>query len=135
MAAVEPLPQNRTACSLGGPDATGDDLPGLLPEPGGLQAGARRLGVGVGVEGEDGRADVVLDEAEGPTRGGVVGVDHRSGAEGAVDHLVVADHRAADEGDQVAVRPVPAAPGWLFSVVRTLPVSHHRGRPTAPTPS
>ncbi len=38
---------------VGRPDARGDDLAGVLAEPGGLEARAGRLGVGVGVERQD----------------------------------------------------------------------------------
>ena len=47
-------------------DRVADDLAGILTQPRGLQAGAGRLGVGVGVAGEDLVADEVLDEAQRP---------------------------------------------------------------------
>ena len=86
---------------VGGADAAADDVAGLFPEPGGLQPGAGGLGVGVGVEGQDDRAEVVLDEREGAPRRRVVRVDDRAGAEGAIHHLVEADHRVPDVRDEV----------------------------------
>ena len=47
-------------------DRVADDLPGVLAQPGGLQAGAGGLGVGVGVAGQHLVADEVLDEARRP---------------------------------------------------------------------
>ena len=48
-------------------DGVADDLSGVFAQPRGLQAGAGRLGVGVGVAGEDLLADEVLDEAQRPS--------------------------------------------------------------------
>ena len=45
-----------------------DDPAGVLAEAGRLQAGARGLGVGVGVQGQDLVADEVLDEGQRPAR-------------------------------------------------------------------
>jgi hypothetical protein len=47
-------------------DGLVDHLAGLLAQPGGVAVGARALGVGVGVPGQDLVVDGVLDEAEGP---------------------------------------------------------------------
>ncbi len=73
-----------------------NDPAGILAQPRRLQAGARRFGVGVGVAGEDLVADEVLDEAQRPTRGGVVGVGDAMRSVRAVHHLVVADDGFAD---------------------------------------
>ena len=76
-----------------GPDGVVDDAAGVLTQPGGLQAGAGALGVGVCVPGQDLVPDEVLDEAEGAAGGRVVGVGHPAGAVGAVHDLVVTDDR------------------------------------------
>ena len=81
-------------------DRVADDLAGVLAQPRGLQAGAGRLGVGVGVAGEDLVADEVLDEAQRPTRRRVVGVGDPVRAVRAVHHLIVADDRFADPAEQ-----------------------------------
>jgi hypothetical protein len=57
---------------VGAADGLVDHLAGLLAQPGGVAAGARALGVGVGVPGQDLVADGVLDEVEGPARRGPV---------------------------------------------------------------
>jgi hypothetical protein len=81
-------------------DRVMDDLPGLLTQPGRLQARARALGVGVGVAGQDLGSDEVLDERQRPARGGVVGVDDPPGPVRPVHHLAVADDRRPDPLDQ-----------------------------------
>ena len=81
-------------------DRVADDLAGVLTEPRGLQAGAGRLGVGVGVAGEDLFADEVLDEAQRPSRRRVVGIRDPVRAVRAVHHLVVTDHGFADPAEQ-----------------------------------
>ena len=81
-------------------DGVADDPPRVLAEPGRLQAGARALGVGVGVAGQDLVADEVLDEGQGPARGGVVGVDDPPRAVRPVHHLPVTDDRCPDPLDQ-----------------------------------
>ena len=86
---------------FGGPDAPTDDLPRLLAEPGCLEAGARRFGVRVGVTGQHHLPQVVLDEGQGATRRGVVGVDHGLGTERTIDHFIATDHRFPDVFDQL----------------------------------
>ena len=62
-----PEPQKITTVSSSPPTASWIDRAGVLAQPGGLQAGAAALGVGVGVAGEHLVADEVLDErAPGP---------------------------------------------------------------------
>ena len=73
-----------------------DDPSRVLAEPGRLEAGAARLGVGVGVGRQHLGADEVLDEGQAATGRGVVGVGHAARAVGALHHLVVADDRGAD---------------------------------------
>ena len=72
-------------------DGVADDPPRVLAQPGGLQAGAARLGVGVGVGRQHLVADEVLDEAQAAARRGVVGVRHPARAVGALHDLVVTD--------------------------------------------
>ena len=62
IAAVLPEPQNTTTVSSSPPTRVADDPPRVLAQPGGLQSGAARLGVGVGVGREHLVADEVLDE-------------------------------------------------------------------------
>ena len=81
-------------------DAASDDLPRFFSQPRGLQAGAGRFGVGVRVQREHHRADVVLDEAERPTGRGVVRVDDRPRTVRAVDDVITADHGLADVRNQ-----------------------------------
>ena len=76
---------------VGGPDTSTDDLAGLFPETGRLQAGAGRFGVSVGVQRQYCFADEVFDEGERASRGGVVGVGDPARTEGAVHYLVLAD--------------------------------------------
>jgi hypothetical protein len=80
---------------LGAADGLVDQPAGVLAQPGGLQAGGRALGVGVGVAGQHGVADEVLDEVQGAAGGGVVGVGDAARAVGAVPHLALADHAGA----------------------------------------
>ncbi len=77
-----------------------DDLPRLLAQPRGLQTGAARLRVGVGIARQHLVADEVLDEAERPPRRGVVGVGHPSPAVRRLHHVVVTDHGVADQPQQ-----------------------------------
>src|SRR5690606_37203677 len=58
--------------------------------------------VSVGVEWEDRPADEVLDEAQRPSRGGVVGVGDPAQTEWGLDGGVGPDDRGADLVDQVA---------------------------------
>ena len=81
-------------------DRVADDLAGVLAQPGGLQAGAGGLGVGVGVPGQHLVADEVLDEGQRPPGRGVVGVGDPARPERAPHHLVVADDAVADAADQ-----------------------------------
>ena len=65
IAPVAPEPQKMTQVSSVAADGLVDDPPRVLAQAGGLQPGARRLGVGVRVAGQHLVADEVLDEAEG----------------------------------------------------------------------
>ncbi len=87
-------------------DGVPDDGAGVLAQPGGLQPGAGRLRVGVGVTRQDLVPDEFLDEVEPSTRRGVVGVGDPSGPERPPHHLVVADHRLPDAAQERTV-------GWL----------------------
>jgi hypothetical protein len=122
-----------------------DHLAGLLAQPRRVVSGARALGVGVGVPGQDPVADGVLDEAQGPARGGPVGVGDAPRPVGPGQHLAVADDRRPDPLHQggrrvgagafplgqvdgrhgaplVSRSPVAAAPG---------PSARRQGRPPA----
>jgi hypothetical protein len=81
-------------------DRVPDDPPRVLSQPGGLQPGARALGVGVGVPGQDRVADEILDEVQRPARRGVVRVGDPPRAERAVNQLTLADDPAPDPVDQ-----------------------------------
>ena len=96
---------------VGAADGLVDHLAGLLAQPGGVAAGARALGVGVGVPGQDLAADGVLDEPQRPARGGPVGIGHAPGAERPGQHLVAADDPAADPLHQRRRRSRRAAGG------------------------
>ncbi len=91
-------------------DGVADDRPGILAQPGGLQAGAGGLGVRVGVAGQDLVADEVLDERQRPAGGGVVGVGHPARAVRPREHLVVADDALPDGAQQRAVHVARIAP-------------------------
>ena len=73
-----------------------DDLPGVLPQPAGGQAGAGTFGVGVGVAGQHVLADHVLDEVQRPARRGVVGVGDAPRPVRAVEDLTLADDPGPD---------------------------------------
>ena len=73
-----------------------DDAAGVLAQARGLQAGATRLGVGIGVGGQDRVANEVLDEGQGAPTGGVVGVGHAAWPEGTVHDAVLADDGCSD---------------------------------------
>ena len=77
-------------------DRLGDERPGVLAQPAGLQAGVTGLGVGVGVAGEHLVPDEVLDERQRPAGSGVVGVGHPPRAVWPGQHLVVTDDRITD---------------------------------------
>ena len=94
MAPVHPDPAKMTTVSSSPPTASRMISAGVLAQPRRLQAGARALGVRVGVAGEHLVADEVLDEGQGAARGGVVGVGDAAWAVGPVHHLVVADDAA-----------------------------------------
>ena len=100
IAPVEPDPQKITQVSSSPPTASRMICAGVLAQPRRLQAGARRLGVGVGVAGEDLVADEVLDEAQRPPRRGVVGIGDPMRAVRPVHHLIVADDGFADPAQQ-----------------------------------
>ena len=104
IAAVEPEPTKMTTCSSVAPTASFDDLPRLGPEAGRLEARPRDLGVRVRVEREDGVAQVVLDERQAAAGRRVVGVGHPAHAERPGHGLVVADHGAPDEVDELRGR-------------------------------
>ena len=87
-----------------------DDPAGVLAQPGGLQAGAAALGVGVGVARQHLVADEVLEERQRSAARRVVGVRHPPRAERAAHQLVVADHRLADAAS-AAPAPAGAVPG------------------------
>ena len=72
-------------------DRVPDDLPGVLAQPGRLQPGAGRLGVGVGVPGKHLVTDEPFDEIERPSGGGVIGVRHPARPERSPHHLVITD--------------------------------------------
>ena len=63
-----------TAWLVGAADGVADHPAGLLAEARCLEAGARRFGVRVRVQRQDGVADVVLDERQGAAGRRVVGV-------------------------------------------------------------
>ena len=77
-----------------------DDPPRVLAQPGGLQAGAARLGVRVRVARQHLVADEVLDEGQRPARRGVVGVGDPAFAVRRAHHVVLADHRVPDQPHQ-----------------------------------
>jgi hypothetical protein len=81
-------------------DRAVDDRPGVLAERGGLPAGARALGVRVGVERHHLVAQEVLDELERAPRRGVIRIRHAPAAVRPVEHVISADDRAADGLDQ-----------------------------------
>jgi hypothetical protein len=85
---------------VGRPDARPDERSGVLAEARRLEARARRLAVGIAIQRQDRRTQVVLDERQGTSRGGVVGVDHAAGPERAGDRLVVADDSRTDRRDE-----------------------------------
>ena len=81
-------------------DGVADDPARVLAQAGGLQPGAAGLGVRVRVAGEHLAADEVLQEAERPPGGGVVGVRHPPRTVRARHDLVVADDGLADPAQQ-----------------------------------
>ena len=83
-----------------------DDRPRVLAKSAGLEARSGRLGVRVGVQGQDGFAQIVLDERQGSTGGRVVRVDDPTDPERSRNGLVVADDRGADQLDHgFGIRP------------------------------
>src|SRR5690606_24111559 len=78
-----------------------DDVSSLLAEPGGLEAGPRRLRVGVGVHRENGAADEILYQVERTARGGVIGVHDPAHPEWRGHRGVGADERRSDLLDQI----------------------------------
>ena len=104
-AGASPEPAKIThASSSSPPTASWMIAAGVLAQPGGLQAGAAGLGVGVGVARQHLVADEVLDERQRPAARGVVGVGDPPRAVRAGHHLVVADHRLADPRQQRRLR-------------------------------
>ncbi len=109
-------------------DASPDELPGLFAEPRRLEPGPRRLGVGVRVERQDRVADVVLDEREGASRGGVVGVRDAAWTERPGDGLIVADDGVSDRGDErLGIRRPKAGRGVRFGHAGIVPAARRRG--------
>ena len=103
-------------------DRLADDLPGLLAQPRGLQAGAAGLGVGVGVAGQHLVADEVLDERQRPPARRVVGVRHPPHAVRRLHQLVVTDHGVADQPQQgFGVMPSHGLTIRRHAAVRTRP--------------
>ncbi len=100
IAPVHPEPAKSTTVSSSPPTRLVDDRPGLLAQPGGLQPGAAGLGVRVGVAGQHLVADEVLEEAQRPPGGRVVGVGDPPGAVRRLHDVVLADHRLADQAQQ-----------------------------------
>src|ERR1700730_11021029 len=97
--------ENHRVLLLVGTHRRADDLTGLLAEVAGLQAGAGRLGVSVGVKRQHHVADEVLDEAQGPSRGGVIRVRDPAGSVRPRDGFVLADYRRADDINKVHLSP------------------------------
>ena len=95
-----PSPAKITAQSSSAPHGLVHQPPRVLAQPRGLQAGAARLGVGVGVAGEHLAPDEVLEEADRAAGRRVVGVRHPTRPERARHHVVVADHRLPDPAQQ-----------------------------------
>ena len=100
IAAVDPLPVKITTVSSSPWTARRMIGSRVLAQARGLQAGAARLGVRVGVARQHLVADEVLDERERPAARGVVGVGDPSRPERARHHLVVADDGLSDAGQQ-----------------------------------
>ena len=115
-------------------DPVQHEPPRLLAEARGLEPRAGRLGVRVRVQRQDGVADEVLDEAEAPPRGRVVGVGDAPDAVRPGHRLVVADHRRPDEVDErvgPGAGPVVAVGGRCrpagFHVASSLGDAHAAG--------
>ena len=100
IAPVQPEPEKITTVSSSPPTASRMIRAGVLAQPGGLQAGAAGLGVGVGVARQHLVADEVLDEGQRAPGRGVVGVGDPARAVGPVHDLVVADDGLADAAQQ-----------------------------------
>jgi len=83
-----------------GADTPGNDLAGFFPEPGRLQAGARRFRMGVGVQRQHCIAEVILYERQRAPRSRVVGVGDPARSEWPVDDLVFTDYGCSNEIDQ-----------------------------------
>ena len=77
-------------------DSLEDDGTGVFAQPGGLQTGSAGLSVCVGVAGQYLVADKVLEEAQCPTRRGVVGIGHPTRPIRTGHHLILTDHRFTD---------------------------------------
>ena len=82
-------------------NASLDDAPGILAKPGGLPAGAGSFAMGVGVEGHDLFADVILDEIQTAARSRIVRIDQRPRPIWPVQHPVFADQCPANGFDKV----------------------------------
>ena len=100
MAVVEPEPQKITACSSVAPTAARMMSRASSRKREVWRPGARRLGVGVGVQRQHRVADVVLDEGQRPAGRGVVGVGDPARPERAGHRLVVADDGGTDGVDE-----------------------------------
>ena len=110
-------------------DGVADDPAGVLAQPGGLQAGAAGLGVGVGVAGQHLVADEVLDERQRAPAGGVVGVGDPARAVRAGHHLVVADHATRGSGAAAAARRARAGVAGLGHAATVAPRVPSSGQP------
>jgi hypothetical protein len=95
-----PRPAEHDQVLVGTADGLVDQLAGVLAQAGGVAAGPRALGVGVGVARQDLVADGVLDEVEGLARRGPVGVGDPPRLERPGQRVAVADDPAADPLDQ-----------------------------------
>jgi len=85
---------------LRAPDGGVHDAARVVAQAHRLQASGQRLGVRVGVQRQDLVADEVLDEAQRPAGGGVVGVHDALGPERSRQDEVVPDHRTPDQLDE-----------------------------------
>ena len=92
---------------LGAVDRLVNETTCLLAGRGGVSSRRRCLRVRVAVHRQHLVADEVLDERERAPRGRGVRVDHAARAERAVEHGVVADHRAPDPVDQALFTGAP----------------------------
>ena len=88
---------------VGASDGVVDDLPRVVAEAAGLQAGSRRLGMRVRIAGQHLVPDQILDEGERAPARRVVRIGDPTGAERPPHHLIVPDHRLPDALQERAV--------------------------------